>query len=494
MISMLIGVFLFLLFLVAIILSAKTWRGWQIAAMSVAFLGALGLVLIVAMSAKTHTTWQKRLSQYKKQLQDAQAEGQRLAYGDPDTVKPTEPSLHDIQQTLKRLLLDRGRVWRQCTPGAPAGNSVVVSTVAPDVPEDQIQPNGISQDMVVYVFREAALKDGLKVPAAYLGEYRVTKADARNVTLQPTLPLDKLQQKLVADRSATWSLYEMMPIDSHQIFASEDTIGKMLNDTDEPLFGPIDEKTMREVFSVVMNLPPDNPKVAQFVSSYVQDGRPATAQEISAQPEQIWMKLEFEKEYKERVDSNNLVQGLSGGFFDPEGYADVPQLLRGEDAVIRVKDIGVFPYGQDEDKKFVDSLIASGVCRSLGPYYVRPLRDYEEAFHQTQENLVACYASMQRARRDIKALNDTIRGTQQQTAYRQEELSKLQSDRDKTNMVRAQVTKLAAGMHSLNKALQETLSDLFGTNLALSQQLTQLDQRLTEEINRRTAEVTAQVN
>ena len=162
--------------------------------------------------------------------------------------------------------------------------------------------------------------------------------------------------------------------------------------------------------------------------------------------------------------------------------------------MIRVKDIGVFPYGQDEDKKFVDSLIASGVCRSLGPYYVRPLRDYEEAFHQTQENLVACYASMQRARRDIKALNDTIRGTQQQTAYRQEERSKLQSDRDKTNMVRAQVTKLAAGMHSLNKALQETLSDLFGTNLALSQQLTQLDQRLTEEINRRTAEVTAQVN
>lgn len=491
---MLIAVFLFLLFLVAIILSAKTWRGWQIAAMSLAFLGAIGLTLVASLSQKTHTEWRKQLSQYTKQLRDAEDEGQRLAYGDPDAVKSTEPSLHDVQQTLKTMLLDRGRVWRQCRPGGPAGNSVVVSTVAPDVPEDKVQPNGIDQDTVLYVFREVALEDGMKVPAAYLGEYRVAKADPKSVTLQPTLPLDMLQQKLVADRSATWSLYEMMPVDSHQVFSSEDMIGKMLDDTDQPVFGPIEESTMRKVFSVVTGLPPNSPKITQFEANYVQDGKPANAQLLSAHPEQIWMKLEFEKEFKERVDSNNLVQGLSGDFFDPEGYADVPQLLSGKDAQIRVKDIGIFPYGQDEDKKFVDSLIASGVCRSLGPYYVRPLRNYEDAFHMTQENLVACYAGIGRAKRDTKALNDAIQGTQLERAYRQEERSQLESDRGKTDMVRTQITKLATSMQNFKQSLQEELSDLFRTNLALSQQLTQLDQRLTKEINRRTAEATAQVN
>ena len=65
-------------------------------------------------------------------------------------------------------------------------------------------------------------------------------------------------------------------------------------------------------------------------------------------PENIWLKLEFEKEHKERVDSNNLDPGLGGNYFDPEGYAEVSQLRRGEEASFRVKDVGIFPYAVDD--------------------------------------------------------------------------------------------------------------------------------------------------
>ncbi len=505
---MLIGGFLFLLFLVSIILSAKTWRGWQIATVSIAFLLAAGLMLVAAMSAMTHTVWHERFDNDSKLLVTAQSEGQMRAYGDPSMAQSTEPSLHDVQQKLKRMLLDRGRVWRQCTPGAPTGNSVVVSTVAPDVPEDQIQPNGIDQGTILYVFGvvEVALEDGMRVPAVYLGEFVVAKADDRNITLQPTQRLDALQQKQVADRSRTWSLYEMMPIDSHRAFSNEETIGKMLDDMEKPVFGAITEETIRGLFSTITKLPADNPQVAELAAMYVQDGRPATAQLKSAQPENIWMKLEFQEEHKERVDNNAPVEGLSGDSFDPDGYAEVPQLRRAGsekitpetkdkfDAKIQVKDIGIFPYGIDDDKKFVDSLISGSICRSLGPYYVRPLRNYEDAFHATQENLVACFAGVRRAQRDIKALKDTQRGTQQEIAYRQEERSKLQSDRDKSNLVRDQITELADGLKNQKQALQDDLSDLYRTTWALSQRLTQLDRHLTEEINRRPAEATAQVN
>ena len=141
------------------------------------------------------------------------------------------------------------------------------------------------------------------------------------------------------------------------------------------------------MFAGVTGLGLDAPIVTQLVAPYLKDGYAASDEDVNMFPTNIWQKLEFEKAHKERVDSNNLDPGISGSFFDPEGYAEVTRLRSGEEISVQVNDIGLFPYGYDLDKQAVDQLMASGICQKIGPVYVARYSDYEEALHDTQERL-----------------------------------------------------------------------------------------------------------
>jgi hypothetical protein len=490
MIPLLIGIFLVILFIVTIVLSASTWRAWHIVAACMTFLAAVGLVIVGSLALKTHNYWRKTHADVTKQLDDAEHEGLVLEHGDPTVVASTTPSVDDMQHRLNRTLLDRGRVWRRCTPGVPANNAVQLSTVPPTEtgePGDPntAQPNGIAANMVLYAF----LEDEKQMPVAYLGEFQVTDAQPTGVTLQPTLPLDQVQQAQVTMQPARWTLYEMMPIDAHQAFSDEDTAAKILDDTQKPIFGEMNEQSLRTVFATVTGQPGDSPLVTDLVTAYLKDGGPANDQDVNQSPENIWLKLEFQKDHKERVDSSNPDAGMSGNYFDPEGYAEVSGLRRGEEAAVRVGDVGIFPYALDEHKQLVDSLTNSGICRVVGPYYVRSLHDYEEAFHDIQDRFTRCVEATRRAQRDIDALKATTVKTQEQIAYRQDERNKLQQDQQGFERDRTKLTELVATLESQKTTLRDELSNLFKVNLALDQQLTEYNAKLTEEINRRAADV-----
>ncbi len=513
MIPLLIGIFLIILFIVVVVLSAATWRGWHIAAASLTFLAVIGLIIVASLSQKTHATWRSKHSDLKKQLVVEKNLGIKMKIGDPTLVEPDEPSLDDVQQRLGRLLLDRGRVWRRCiATNPPANNQIVISTVplnedgTPGDP-NAAKENGISKNMILYGFREGELTlpegNKIRVPVAYLGEFIVVDAQPNAVTLTQTSPLDGQQKKLVADTTASWALYEMMPIDAHRIFAKQDTIGQPLDNTkDQPIFGGMDEQQLRAIFANVTGLTSDDPLITQLVSSYVKDGYAASDQDVNTLPTNIWQKLEFEKAHKERVNSNNLDPGISGGFFDFKGFAEVTRLRSREknsageyvdvEASFRVNDIGVFPYGYDEDKQVVDQLIANGTCQKIGPIYVRSLRDYEEAFHSIQERFIKRTEDSRRVQRDIANLNTTIQKTQEEIAYRQSEREKLKSDQTGFARDNTKMDTLLAALETQKSTLSNELSNLFRTNLALSQQLTVYSDKITEEINRRAASVAVQ--
>ncbi len=341
---------------------------------------------------------------------------------------------------------------------------------------------------------KSPLENGLIVPGAYIGEFQVTNADDRSVTLQPTMALDGQQQQLVADRTATWALYEMMPMDGHRIFSDQDNVAEPFDDTDAPIFGEMNEQELRTIFALIIGVAPEDPVVGQLVADYVRDGQVASEQVVNADPENIWVKLEFQQPHTERVDSNNLDSGLGGNYFDPDGYAEATRLRRGGDAEFKINDIGVFPYSQDEDKQKVDQLVANGIARKVGrPYYVRNLRDYEEAFHDIQDQFVKRNEDIRRAQRDIAALQQSMKLVATQSTYRQGEKAKLQADRDKILIDKDMITQLAASLDAQKASLQDELSRLYQTNLVLNQELTQINDRLTDEINRRTAEATAQL-
>ena len=88
-------------------------------------------------------------------------------------------------------------------------------------------------------------------------------------------------------------------------------------------------------------------------------------------------------------------------------------------------------------------------------------------------------------------MNATIAATSAESQYRHEEQTKLQQDLQGFERDKKQMTDLVATLETQQNSLREELSSLFQTNLALDQQLTEYNTKLTEEINRRTAEVAA---
>ncbi len=497
MVLLLIAIFLFILFIVAVALSAKTWRAWHIVAAVLTYLAAFGLLVLASYTVKTHGYWKSEYSKAKTSLETAQKRGVELEWGDPLLVESPTPTVNDLQHRFNRVLLDRGRVWRTCTPNPPANDgSVSVSTVppaeggAPGNP-DAAKPNGIAPNMILYAF----LENEAKMPVAYLGEFVASDAQPNAVMLKPTMPLDGQQVAQMAMQPARWSLYEMMPIDAHECFSEQDTVGLTLDDTPKPIFGAMDEAALRTVFANVVSLatgtvqPPESPLVSELIASYLKDGSQATAQDENDSPLNIWLKLEFQKEHKEKVDSSNLDPGLGGNFFDPEGYAEVSQLRAGEEAAIRVKDVGIFPYFGDDDRRLVNALVDGGIAKKIGPFFVRTLHDYEGAFHDIQDLWMHRLEDIQRAKRDIDALNSSIASTSAESQYRHEEQAKLQQDLEGFQRDGKQLGELVAALEAQKTTLGEELSKIFADNVAMAQQLKAYSDKLTEEINRRAAEV-----
>ena len=75
MISLLIGIFLIILFIVTIVLSVSTWRAWHIVAACLTFLAAIGLVIVGSLSLKTHNTWRSAHAKRTTELTAAEREG-----------------------------------------------------------------------------------------------------------------------------------------------------------------------------------------------------------------------------------------------------------------------------------------------------------------------------------------------------------------------------------------------------------------------------------
>lgn len=505
MIPLLIGAFLLILFIVVVIFSASTWRGWHIAATCLTFLATLGFVILVSLAHKTRVTWQTEYAELNEELAEAEALGVKLEIGDPMVAKSEEPSVNALQERLSRLLLDRGRVWRRCVaPNPPQNGQIVISTIplkSDGTPGDPnaAEPNGIETDMVLYGFHEAPVpvpaeggEEKRFVPVSYVGEFVVVDAQPNRVILSPTLPLDGQQKRLLSDTSASWSLYGMMPLDSHRVFSKEDTVGRPLDNTlEQPVFGEMDEQRLRQIFATVTGLAPDAPVVNELTQPYLKDGYAASEQDVNRQPTNIWQKLEFEEKHQVQVDSNNPDMGVKGSFFDPSGYAVASRLRRaeGDQAVLQVNEIGLFPYGHNENKQWVDQLVAEGTCEKIGPVHVRSLRDYEDAFHNIQRRFVQGKDDIAQAQRNIDSLKTAISKAQQQIAYRQEEQGKLEEDQTGFDRDTEKMNQLVSGLQSQKSALTKRLSELHKTNLALSQQLAAYSAKLTEEINRRTANV-----
>ena len=132
-----------------------------------------------------------------------------LRNGDPDHKIAGVQQLHF---DLDRMLINRGRVWANCSKknvqtGKDGRLEVTLSS-----------DEGVSDKSLLYLFEEGDDQS----PGKYLGEYTVGSIDKNNnnVVLLGTTQPTPIEANNLRNSRMPWVLYEMMPADQHELFAS----------------------------------------------------------------------------------------------------------------------------------------------------------------------------------------------------------------------------------------------------------------------------------
>jgi hypothetical protein len=515
------GIFLILFFCVMTFFFTKTFRWPHVVFLFLTFGMSMWFVAMAALSHKTRLHWRQRVDRLSGELEVLKKQKDKLINNyvmDSDGNLPE--TVLTARSKLNRVMLDRGRVWRSCSVTAvtPAGE-VQVST-APDGAADA-PPNQIDESAILYAFFEADAGVSVKVPDNYLGEFRASAVSPTTVTLVATdermlLPSQTTMIRGSAGGAGTWSLYEVMPIDSHQIYALDPNKNVHLTAVeDQAIFGPVDAELVQTLYNpdkfiaeFRANQVVTTPQQEQFVRAYLtgirnsvlrDGGKPNSGNQADGGnvdvEDNIYVKLQFDVDYEVAVDSDTGQGGLTAEYFDSTGSALVDRLRRDklgflpEDARGSVKfkkgDFGVF------HQKKADELVAQNLATPIEPRFVRRLIDFTYEFHKMLERRTRIVQDVARMRAEIVATKEAEKRTVIQRDFRKDERDRLLVDKAKFEVEQQQVAVYASELRTKMATLNAELSALYRSNAALAARLDARSKQLTDEINRRTEAATA---
>lgn len=488
MISTIVVALLVLFFIFVAYMSSKTWRGSHVALLVGVFFFILLFTLLSGMALKTHEAWQKKHGDLANRLQRAQTELAEIEEGSADGEVASRRAL---QGQLRRLLIDRSRVWRSVTPVGQVGENAYGLNMAgwgdsgcirvgdedeldeldeppepiADPAADQPQPDaadggapavtdhGIQQGMVLYGFLEASTQQlneaqqaalfgdsdlatsdprGLcRVPAYYVGSFQVTSVNGSEVVVSPILVPDERQLAALQAPTSSWALYEVMPVDRHDSLAG------------------LSAEQIAALF------PED---FAATAKEYARDLQPAVA---SDPPERTMTKIKFTRDYEVAVDVDGDEPGIDKNF-DPSGRAIVAQLRQGEPTQFKAGDEPAVYF----DTETANELRRDGVCEFVDeqPIFARPLRDYSYYYYQKTQQIRNLKSQMDSLKAENAAVAESAERAREQTVYREQEIQQLNQDRDN---IRSELEVLERFYTVLKQRFDEqrlTLSSLYRTN------------------------------
>jgi hypothetical protein len=196
------------------------------------------------------------------------------------------PSIADLQVQVHHYLAGRGRVWYRATPQLPVSDTGVVAV---DMPADQHQ---IQQGAILFAFDELETAAGGK----YMGEFRVTALEGeRRITLTSSDPLTARRRAnwAAAAPGATWTLYEVLPADSHAVIAA-------LSDDERRTLMPRPQAAPGEdPAALARREQAHNVRVEQ----YLKDSKPPQEGDLQTFPERVTTLVKFIKQDQAAIET-----------------------------------------------------------------------------------------------------------------------------------------------------------------------------------------------
>ena len=480
MLGLILGAVLLVIFGVLAFLASNTWKASHLVLLFFVFLASLSFMAFSTAALKTRGAWKKKHDSLVKQIESKQEELRRLKFG--DLASDELVSVPQFENELKKITLDRGRVWRGVIPIGPGeGNEFGLSLAKwggdncftlgeedePAIPEGDdaaagaaLKPHGIDDGMVLYAFLESSVKaapDNVKqalfgdsdlptrdeqgfcrIPFVYLGSFRVVGVEGANVKISPALPLDPQQQAAIQQQS-TWVLYEIMPLDQHK-----------------SLVGLTPEQ-LTAIF-------PNTPQINQIVQEYAADMQPAVG---GANPERTMQRVKFLRDYEVDVDVDAEEQGLED--FDPTGRALAAELRQGAPTSFKEGDTPEIPF----DYATAEKLRADGVVEFVeeAPIYVRRLRDYARGFSLDIEEIQGLDREFELLKADNDAISAAAEKARAQIAYREQEITKLNGDQEKLKAELATLSEFRRKLEEKYDQQRSQMSGLYNWNIQLADAL-----------------------
>lgn len=473
-------VVLFFTFIFCLVKSAKK-LGW-IHSILVVFLFMETVTFMMATAGVLYRRvgWIKLHDSLVKKVETAEKETIELTYGELTNPVLDITKLYPLQNALGRLVLDRGRVWSSASlvgtqnnavqlnlnAAAPAAAPAADAAADPNAPAPAAPPptgDSLKVDSVVFAFAEKADETGRFIPSAYLGEFTVTDNQAGVVSLTPILVAP--QYATLVNQATQWTLYELMPLDSHDAFVEVGSVP-----SEDELFGHVDSARIDAQFATL----PEAEKAA-VIQSYTRDGKAAEANDP---PEVVWELVEFLKEYQLDVDGQQNSTILDGGYFDDSGRSIDRRLKRAGENNAFVK----FAAGDQLVllSKNAEDLTTNGTAKTIKRYYVRQLNDYDDAFRIIDRKNFEVGERIAYFQRESKVLEAALAISNAQRQVRQIEIENLKKERDQ---YAKELEVVNSEVNRLTEKLQQTrsqLSELFRTNQGLYEQIVAESQRLKE--------------
>ncbi|MCE9524815.1 MAG: hypothetical protein K8R36_02025 [Planctomycetales bacterium] len=473
-----LGVLCALFFIFLTVMNFKTWRWLHALTTFAVFCAVVTFMVYASLVMKTRLAWIQSVSKFAEANEKQASNVEKIVNGSVGDQATIETSLAHYRSELARALVDRGRVWRSCTPANNADGTVTLTMnlgAAPAAPPvDPAAPpaaapaapaaapvakkHELKAQDIVFAFKEVATPEG-SLPAYFVGEFQVTAVTETTVSLKlnPTYLRGPVQAN---EADGPWMLYEVLPPDGHEPFAFQ---------KDVPKAQRIDSLTK-------IGIPP------AAAESYARDNGPG---DVNDPKDNTWVQVKFTKAHEIIVDASAMVSPVEEKHFDAQGQSQIPRLLRTKDpktpepVKFVANDIAIF------DQATADDLVNRGIAQRQGLIYRRKLNDYEQAFQVISRKLYVLRDKTAVVVRDTATIKNAREKAVEQTMLLEATKALLQADYDKVVYERDEMKKYADAVAARIKEKRAEMSRLYLRNKELYAQLVELDRKMNEEVERR---------
>jgi hypothetical protein len=474
---------------------------WNKVLIGLIIVAALAFFYMAGRTLHTHKKWHESAQRHQKRIEETQQQNRRLEEGE-GKGEDYRPGIDRLRLELQKMVADRGRVWTQCKPVA---GQQTQQTGQVGVTVGQ---HGIPEKTLLFVFLEAdADREG-----SYLGQFKVAMFNALDKNgdgrleqaelpqplqphfaaadinqngaldadefddakhnyagpeiLVPSMAMTGPELKRLASSAAgnrTWTMYEIMPADSHEAFAH------------------LEEQKLKDL------LP------AGRVEEYLEDGELLTTEEV----EKTGLKGKVVA-----VDENRRVM-----YEDQDGRLLYASEVNADGRLVYVDEKGKFVCATAVDKKvdpddgkivydvqyFDDggqplgevSVIEKEVEDGEGKY-LRWLRDYEVLLKSYHLQCSILIDLKEDAERDLKYVRDALAEAEEDYQSFEREKTRLTTEKEKVEYQLSVVNKLLRKLRGEVRAYHDAVDRLIAENRSVAGRIDAAQQEAKRRIDART--------